>query len=77
MVEKSIGNHVLANVTLALIAEYRDKLSRGITSRNKLRSPATVNRYLAALSHLFTVAVKEWGWPDQNPATESCQAKRT
>lgn len=30
-------------------------------------SPATVNRYLAALSHALTVAVKEWGWLDDSP----------
>ena len=31
------------------------------------RSPATVNRYLAALSHVFTVARKEWHWISHNP----------
>lgn len=30
-------------------------------------SPATVNRYLAVLSHALGVAVKEWGWLDDNP----------
>lgn len=30
-------------------------------------SPATVNRYLAALGHALTVAVKEWGWLDDSP----------
>jgi len=30
-------------------------------------SPATVNRYLAALSHALSVAVKEWGWLDDSP----------
>lgn len=33
----------------------------------KLIAPATVVRYLAALSHALTVAVKEWGWLDDNP----------
>ncbi len=33
----------------------------------RFRSTATVNRYLAALSHVFTVAVKEWGWVNENP----------
>jgi integrase len=26
-----------------------------------------VNRYLAVLSHLFTVAMKDWGWVDDTP----------
>lgn len=33
----------------------------------KLRSPATINRYLAAISHVFTIAVKEWGWVEDSP----------
>lgn len=43
-----------------MIGECRDELARD-------RSPATVNRYLAVLSHAFAVAVKEWGWLDDNP----------
>lgn len=35
--------------------------------KGKQRSPASVNRYLAALSHAFTVAVREWEWVDDNP----------
>ncbi|MFM2274042.1 MAG: hypothetical protein RL702_3107, partial [Pseudomonadota bacterium] len=32
------------------------------------QSPSTINRELAALSHLFSKAV-EWGWVDHRPAT--------
>ena len=35
--------------------------------RNQPRSPATVNRYLASLRHVFTIAVNEWGWLEQSP----------
>jgi len=31
------------------------------------RANATVNLYLAALAHTFTIAVKEWGWLDDSP----------
>ncbi len=31
------------------------------------RQAATVNRYLACLSHVFTVARKEWNWLSHNP----------
>src|SRR5262249_29704070 len=30
-------------------------------------APATVVRYMAALSHAFTIAVREWGWLDDSP----------
>jgi integrase len=62
-----IGQHVLADVTPALIAQQRDKLAGGITVRGKHRSPSTVNRYLAAISVAFTSAVKEWGWMEDSP----------
>jgi integrase len=35
--------------------------------KQKTTSPGTVNRELAALSHLFTKAI-EWGWIDRRPA---------
>ena len=55
-----IGIYNLFDITPALIAECRDKLLHGITYRGTKRSFATVNRYLAALSRAFTIAVKEW-----------------
>ena len=64
---QQIGSYILADVTPALIAEHRDKLARGITIRKGQRSPATVNRYMAALSHAFKIAVQEWGWLDDSP----------
>lgn len=65
--KKSIGSYSLADVTSPLIAMCRDTLASEKTARNQLRSPATVNRYLAVLSHLFTVAMKEWEWIENNP----------
>ncbi len=63
-----IGDYTLADITPAKIVECRDKLlTQTSTKTKKLRSPATVNRYLAALSHAFTTAVNEWGWLDDSP----------
>ncbi len=70
-----IGHHVLSDITPALIAEQREKLAKGMTVRNKLRTPATVNRYLAVLSHLFTIAVKEWGLIETNPLQKVTKMK--
>lgn len=65
--KSKIGSHVLADVSPALIAECRDKLASEVTVRGKPRAPATVVRFMAALSHAFTVAVKEWGWLEDSP----------
>ena len=40
------------------------------------RSPSTVLCYMAALSHAFTVAVKEWGWLDSNPMLKVTKPKQ-
>ena len=63
-----LGALSLADVTPAVIAEARDKLARH-------RGPATVNRYLAALSHALTVAVKEWGWLEDSPLRKVTRPK--
>ena len=72
-----IGSHALSDVTPSLIAQYRDKLAGGITCHGKLRSPATVNRYMAALSIVFTTAVKEWGWVDDTPMRKVSKGKES
>jgi integrase len=67
---EQIGSYSLADVTPALIAEQRDNLLNGSTKQGGKRQPATVNRYLAALSHCFTIAVREWGWLEHNPLSK-------
>lgn len=62
-----IGSYALADITPALIVECRDKLSSEPTPRGEQRSPATVVRYMAALSHAFTIAVNEWQWLEDSP----------
>lgn len=62
-----IGHCLLSDLTPALIAEQRDRLLKGLTKKGTVRSPSTVVRYLAALSHALTVATKEWGWIDDSP----------
>ena len=50
-----------------MIGECRDKLLESTTKRGTRRSPATVVRYLAALSNVLTAATNEWGWLEDSP----------
>lgn len=70
-----IGSYLLCDVSSALIVECRDKLAGTPTSRKGLRSPSTVLRYMAVLSHAFTIAMKDWGWIDDNPLRKVTKPK--
>jgi integrase len=59
---EQIGHLTLADITPAIVSRCRDTLAEGHT-------PATVKRYLAVLSHLFTTAVREWQLIDRNPVS--------
>lgn len=41
----------------------------------KTRHPSTVVRYLAALSHAFSIAIKEWGWIEDSPIKKVSKPK--
>lgn len=73
--KEQLGQYALANISPALLSECRDKLAGEITVRSTKRSPATVNRYMAALSHVFSVATKEWGWTEDNPFAKVTKMK--
>lgn len=62
-----IGAVSVSNVTPALIAQWRDRLRGETTKRGERHSPATLNRYLAALSACFKTAINEYHWVDANP----------
>ena len=62
--KQKLGYCRLVDVTPVKVAEARDSLLRTPMPNGQCRSPATAVRYLAVLSHAFTVATKEWGWVD-------------
>ena len=70
-----LGDYLLSDITPAIIAEYRDKLSNDKIRDDVKRSPATVVRYMAALSHAFTIAMKEWMWIDDSPMRKVSKPK--
>ncbi len=65
-----IGQYKLANVTPALIGDCRNELLGE-------RSTATANRYMAALSHVYTIAIKEWAWLEQSPILRLSKLKES
>ena len=75
--KENIGAYTLADITPALIAQHREKIAEGALIGDKLcpRSLATVNRYLAALSHVYSIAVREWGWVEENPLRKVTKMK--
>ncbi len=82
--KERIGHKTLSECTPALLAEHRDILAREpITPRpgtlkpgpERFRPPATIVRYLACVSHVLTMATKEWGWIEANPATRVTKPK--
>ena len=62
-----LGHYALSEVTTDLVTRSIDKFKKSKTRLDKPPSPATVLRYLMALSHAFTVARKEWNWCESSP----------
>lgn len=83
--KNQLGKHPLNTIDNILLTEYRDKLSKEkclIPRKNmepkvseKTRSNATVNRYMATLSTVFSVAVKQYGWLEENPMIKVIKKK--
>lgn len=63
-----LGAYTLADLKPAMIVEQRDRLRRETTNRGRRRAPGTVNRYLTSFAHALSVAEREWGWVQVNPA---------
>ena len=72
---QQLGHLFLADVTVSTIAEGRAKLLSEPGSTGRRRGAATANRYMAALSHLFTILVCEWEWLEGSPASKLAMLK--
>ncbi len=62
-----LGHITLADLGPADIVSCRNELLRTPTHRKRPRSPSTVVRYMAALSHALNIAVKDWAWLEDSP----------
>src|SRR5215831_4060033 len=63
-----LEHYPLTDITPAMLVEHRNILTQG-------RANGTVNRYLAVLSHAFTIAVREWQWCADNPVRKVSKPK--
>lgn len=66
-----LGQHLLADLTQAMIAEEMDNLRKETVPNRKKGlkyTNATVNRYKSALQSALNMAVSPWCWMDDNPA---------
>lgn len=62
-----LGFLPINQVTPALIAKAKSLLLTEKTKHGTERKPSTINRYLAILAHVFTIAMKEWFLIESNP----------
>lgn len=74
---KNIGSYTLADITASLISEYRSRLLNETMGNGKKRSGSTVNRYMAALSHMLSIASREWEWISENPCSKLSKLTET
>jgi integrase len=64
-----LGPYALVAITPATISDCKARLLAGQTRYGTPRTPQTANRYLAALSAVYKVAVREWHWLESNPVS--------
>ena len=61
---RHLGSTALADITPDRISQLRDKLLK------KGYQPSSANRFVAALSSAFSMAVREFGWLEANPCAK-------
>lgn len=74
--KSELGAYSLSNVTPALIVQSKNKLFTTQTRFKKSRSNTTVVRYMASLSHAFSIAMRDWGWIEDSPMRRVSKPKQ-
>lgn len=64
--EEEFTGELLRDITYLKLETYRNKLKNTLTKDGRIRSDATVNRYMACLRHIMARAVI-WGMLKENP----------
>ncbi len=72
---KHLKDYYLCNITPSAISTLKEQLLKETTPQRNYRSHSTANRYLAALSGAFSLAVKEWNWLKENTVSKISKYK--
>lgn len=73
--KEKIGDKMIVEITSAVVVKMRDELRKERDRGEGDRSAATVNRFLAILSHVFTIAINDWQWATENPVKKVSRLK--
>jgi integrase len=65
--QNELGSLYLQDIRPSIITEKKQKLLTESTLKGVVRGNSTCNRYLATLSHLMSLCVKQWEWATENP----------
>jgi hypothetical protein len=72
---KEFGPLYLQDIRASIIAERKQKLLTKPNLNGAIRTKSTCNRYLANLSHLMSICVKQWEWLSENPVRKISREK--
>ena len=73
--KKELGSFYLHDVRSSVITEKKQKLLSEKTDKGVIRGKSTCNRYLATLSFLLSVCVREWEWMSENSCRKISREK--
>lgn len=65
--KQQLGDFKLNELRRSIIAEARDKLRQSKNRYGRLYAPATVNKYISAISNVMNIAAHEWEIMRENP----------
>ncbi len=73
--QKELGHLYLRDIRASLINEKKQKLLVEPNEKGVIRSKSTCNRFLATLSHLMSLCLKQWEWVTENPVRKITREK--
>lgn len=73
--QKELGHLYLQDIRPAIITEKKQKLLSEPNVKGVVRGKSTCNRFLATLSHVMSVCMKQWEWLNENPVKKISREK--